>query len=101
MNYGYFCDESLDYVCARTIDGDNTKMEWLLKAGEDGIISGLPVNITEDTNLNVEIGYFAPKSGEEELGLWYTFYHRSAQNDTQAVGAHPGEDGMWVTISTE
>jgi hypothetical protein len=98
---GYFCDGSIDYVCARAITGDNTKMEWLLKAGEDGIVSGLPATINSSTNLNIEIGYFAPKSGEEELGLWYTFYHRSAQNDTQAVGAHPGEDGMWVTITTD
>ena len=98
---GYFCDESLDYVCARAISGDNTKMEWLLKTGEEGIVSGLPVNISANTNLNVEIGYFAPRSGEEELGLWYTFYHRAVEGDTQAVGAHPGEDGMWVTITSD
>ena len=98
---GYLCDEDLDYVCVRTTEGDNTKMEWLLKAGEDGIIEGLPVNISSDTQLNVEIGYFAPKSGEEELGLWYSFYHRQAEGDTQAVGAHPGEDGLWVTITTD
>ena len=98
---GYFCDGSLDYVCARALPGDNTKMEWLLKTGEDGIVSGLPVNISADTTLNVEIGYFAPRSGEEELGLWYTFYHRSAEDDTLAVGAHPGEDGLWVTITAD
>ena len=98
---GYLCDGSLNYMCVRAIPGRNERMEWLLKSGEDGIISGLPVTIEADTKLNIEIGYFAPRAGEEELGLWYTFYHNAQTGETGAVGAQPGEDGLWVTVSTE
>ena len=96
---GYYCE--FDYMCARALPGDPTKMEWLLKEGEDDIASGLPVTISEDTKLNIEIGYFAPRAGEEELGLNYVFYYVSPLQVTRAVGARPGEDGLFIKVSTE
>jgi hypothetical protein len=88
-------------MCARALPGDIGKMEWLLKEGEEDIGGGLPVSISEETELNIEIGYFAPRSGEEELGLNYVFYHVSSANETVAVGARPGEDGLYITVTTE
>ncbi|MCH1515861.1 MAG: hypothetical protein L7U52_04030 [Alphaproteobacteria bacterium] len=96
---GYYCEH--DYMCARALPGDVAKMEWLIKEGEEGIGGGLPVSISEATDLNIEIGYFAPRSGEEELGLYYVFYHASTPGVTAAVGARPGEDGLFITVSTE
>lgn len=96
---GYYCE--FDYMCARALPNDPTKMEWLLKEGEDDIMSGLPVTISEDTKLNIEFGYFAPRTGEEELGLNYVFYYVSPLQETRAVGARPGEDGLFIKVSTE
>jgi hypothetical protein len=96
---GFYCE--FEYMCARALPGDIGKMEWLLKEGEEDIGGGLPVSISEATDLNIEIGYFAPRSGEEELGLNYVFYHVSSANETVAVGARPGEDGLYITVTTE
>ena len=96
---GYYCEFS--YMCARAVPGDPTKMEWLLKEGEDDIASGLPVTVSEETELNIEFGYFAPLAGEEELGLNYVFYYNSTDQETRAVGARPGEDGLFIKVTTE
>jgi hypothetical protein len=96
---GYYCE--YDYMCARALPGDVGRMEWLLKEGEEDIGGGLPVSISEETELNIEIGYFAPRSGEEELGLNYVFYHVSSLDETRAVGARPGEDGLYIRVTTE
>ena len=39
--------------------------------------------------------------GEEELGLNYVFYYVSPRQETRAVGARPGEDGLFIKVSTE
>ena len=96
---GYYCE--FGYMCARAVPGDPTKMEWLLKEGEYDIASGLPVTVSEETELNIEFGYFAPLAGEEELGLNYVFYYNSTDQETRAVGARPGEDGLFIKVTTE
>jgi hypothetical protein len=82
-------------------------MEWLLQTinepGED-IAFGLPIEVGADTKVNVEFGYFAPvDDGVKEIGLWYAFLlDRSGDTPiTRAVGAQPGEDGLYILVSTD
>jgi hypothetical protein len=94
-------------MCARALPDDYTKMEWLTQTINDpdeDIAYGLPVEISDDTTVNIEFGYFAPvDDGLEEIGLWYTFLlDRSVSPPiTRAVGAQPGEDGLYILVSTD
>jgi hypothetical protein len=102
---GYYCE--MASMCARALPDDYTKMEWLLQTindpGED-LAFGLPVEISADTTVNIEFGYFAPvDDGLKEIGLWYAFLlDRSVSPPiTRAVGAQPGEDGLYILVSVE
>jgi hypothetical protein len=102
---GYYCE--MASMCARALPDDYTKMEWLLQTinepGED-LAFGLPVEISADTTVNIEFGYFAPvDDGLKEIGLWYAFLlDRSVSPPiTRAVGAQPGEDGLYILVSTD
>ena len=102
---GYYCE--MASMCARALPDDYTKMEWLMQTinepGED-ITFGLPVEISADTEVNIEFGYYAPvDDGLEEIGLWYVFLLDQSVNPpiTRAVGAQPGEDGMYILVSVE
>ena len=102
---GYYCE--MASMCARALPDDYTKMEWLLQTidepGED-LAFGLPVEIGADTKVNIEFGYFAPvDDGLKEIGLWYVFLLDQSVNPpiTRAVGAQPGEDGLYILVSTE
>ena len=92
---------------ALALPDDYTKIEWLLQTinepGED-LAFGLPVEIGDDTKVNIEFGYFAPvDDGLKEIGLWYAFLlDRSVSPPiTRAVGAQPGEDGLYILVSTD
>ena len=104
---GYYCENGMRSMCARALPDDYTKMEWITQttnvSGED-IAFGLPIEITADTTVNIEFGYFAPvDDGLEEIGLWYAFLLDRSVNPpiTRAVGAQPGEDGLYILVSAE
>jgi hypothetical protein len=102
---GYYC--GLASMCARALPGDYTKMEWLtqtINEPDEDIAYGLPVEISDDTTVNIEFGYFAPvDDGVKEIGLWYTFLLDRSVNPpiTRAVGAQPGEDGLYILVTTD
>lgn len=102
---GYYC--GLASMCARAMPDDYTKMEWLTQTINDpdeDIAFGLPVEISADTTVNIEFGYFAPvDDGLKEIGLWYAFLLDRSVNPpiTRAVGAQPGEDGLYILVSTD
>ena len=102
---GFYCE--MASMCARALPDDYTKMEWLTQTTnvpEDDIAFGLPVEISADTKVNIEFGYFAPvKDGLKEIGLRYVFLLDRSVNPpiTRAVGAQPGEDGLYVLVSVE
>ena len=105
LRSGFYCN--MPHDCARALPDDHTKMEWLMQTinePEEDMAFGLPIEVSADTTVNIEFGYFAPVTdGLKEIGLWYVFLLDQSVNPpiTRAVGAQPGEDGLYILVSAE
>lgn len=94
---GWYCEAAS--LCTRQNPVDSREIEMRLTSAVD-VLDGMPITITDDNGCTLDMNpdfYSAKRGGTEELGV--KFLWRNDAGTLKYVGAYPGENGMYITVS--